>query len=219
MARNTGSVCKICKSQGEKLFLKGERCYTPKCAVDRSRDRTSGRRGAFGPPGGQRRRRRISDHGMQLMQKQKARHIYGIFERQFRGTFDEAARMPGVTGFNLLSLLERRLDNVVYRAGFTTSRPHARQIVNHGHIQVNGRRVDIPSFLVDEGDVVSWREQSMKSDLHKQATENIGRRRQSTSWISVDTENVTAKIESMPGEDDVDSSIDTRQIVEYYSRR
>ena len=121
MARNTGPVCKICKSQGEKLFLKGERCYTPKCAVDKSRDRSS--RGIGFGGANTRRRSRISDHGLQLQQKQKGRHIYGLFERQFRKTFDRAAREPGVTGLNLMKLLERRLDNVVYRAGFATSRP------------------------------------------------------------------------------------------------
>lgn len=216
MARNTGPVCKICKSQGEKLFLKGERCYTPKCAVDRSRDR-SGRRGAAA--GGQRRRRRVSDHGLQLMQKQKARNIYGIMERQFRRTFDKAARTPGVTGVNLILLLERRLDNVVYRAGFATSRPQARQAINHAHIRVNDRRVDIPSYIVKEGDVISWRKQSTETVLYNMAVENITRRRNPAKWIAVDTENLTATIQSLPTEEDIDTSIDTRQIVEYYSRR
>ncbi len=218
MARNTSPVCKICKSQGEKLFLKGERCYTPKCAVDRSRD-SSARRSAARPAGAQRRRRRLSDHGIQLQQKQKARHIYGIYERQFRGVFDEAVRQSGVTGSNLLKLLERRLDNVVYRAGFATSRPQARQTVNHGHIQVNGRKVDVPSFIVKPGDVVAWREKSKKSGLYEAANENVGRRRQATNWITVDTENLTAAIDAVPAEDDIDTTIDTRMIVEYYSRR
>lgn len=218
MARNTNPVCKICKSQGEKLFLKGERCYTPKCAVDRSRD-SSGRRAPGGPAGAQRRRRRLSDHGIQLQQKQKARHIYGIYERQFRGVFDEAARQTGVTGSNLLKLLERRLDNVVYRAGFATSRPQARQTVNHGHIVVNGKRVDIPSFIVKPGDVVGWREKSKSSGLFKAASDNVGRRRQATNWITVDSDNLTAAIDTVPAEDDIDTTIDTRMIVEYYSRR
>ncbi len=218
MARNTNPVCKICKSQGEKLFLKGERCYTPKCAVDRSRD-SSGRRAPGGPVGVQRRRRRLSDHGIQLQQKQKARHIYGIYERQFRGVFDEAARQTGVTGSNLLKLLERRLDNVVYRAGFATSRPQARQTVNHGHIVVNGKKVDIPSFIVKPGDVVGWREKSKSSGLFKAASDNVGRRRQATNWITVDSDNLTAAIDAVPAEDDIDTTIDTRMIVEYYSRR
>lgn len=218
MARNTNPVCKICKSQGEKLFLKGERCYTPKCAVDRSRD-SSGRRASGGPVSAQRRRRRLSDHGIQLQQKQKARHIYGIYERQFRGVFDEAARQAGVTGSNLLKLLERRLDNVVYRAGFATSRPQARQTVNHGHIVVNGKKVDIPSFIVSPGDVVGWREKSKSSGLFKTASDNVGRRRQATNWITVDSENLTAAIDAVPTEDDIDTTIDTRMIVEYYSRR
>ncbi len=218
MARNTGPVCKICKSHGEKLFLKGERCYTPKCAVDRARD-SSGRRSPAGTFGGQRRRRRLSDHGIQLQQKQRARHIYGIYERQFRSTFDEAARQTGITGSNLLKLLERRLDNVVFRAGFATSRAQARQTVNHGHIQVNGRKVDIPSFVVKVGDVVSWREKSKRSELYKVASDNVGRRRQTTNWITVDTDNLTAAVDAIPSDDDIDSSIDTRQIVEFYSRR
>ncbi len=218
MARNTNPVCKICKSQGEKLFLKGERCYTPKCAVDRSRD-TSARRSAAGPAGAQRRRRRMSEHGIQLQQKQKARHIYGIYERQFRGMFDEAVRQPGVTGLNLLKLLERRLDNVVYRSGFATSRPQARQTVNHGHIEVNGRKVDIPSFIVKPGDVVSWRDKSKGTVLYKVASDNMSRRRQATNWITVDSDNLTAAIDGVPAEDDIDTTIDTRMIVEYYSRR
>ncbi len=218
MARNTDPVCKICKSHGEKLFLKGERCYTPKCAVDRARD-SSGRRAPSGPAGGQRRRRRLSDHGLQLQQKQKARHIYGMYERQFRGAFDEAARQSGVTGSNLLKLLERRLDNVVFRAGFATSRPQARQTVNHGHIQVNGRKVDIPSFIVKPGDVVAWREKSKNSGLFQAANENVGRRRQATNWITVDSDKLTAAIDAIPAEDDIDTTIDTRMIVEYYSRR
>ena len=218
MARNTSPVCKICKSQGEKLFLKGERCYTPKCAVDRSRD-SSGRRSSAGPPSGQRRRRRLSDHGIQLQQKQKARHIYGIYERQFRGVFDEASRQAGVTGANLLKLLERRLDNVVFRAGFATSRPQARQTVNHGHIEVNGKKVDIPSFIVKPGDVVAWREKSKGSGLYETANGNVGRRRQTTNWITVDSDNLTAAIDATPADDDIDTSIDTRLIVEYYSRR
>ena len=217
MARNTGPVCKICKSQGEKLFLKGERCYTPKCAVDKSRDRSGRGLGMGGA--GSRRRRRISDHGLQLQQKQKARHIYGLYERQFRKTFNEAARVPGVTGDNLMKFLERRLDNVVYRCGFATSRPQARQAVNHGHIEVNGRKVDIPSFIVKTGDVIAWRENSKSNGLYELATEGVTRRRRQASWITVDTAEVTATITSLPTDEDVDSSVDTRQIVEYYSRR
>lgn len=217
MARNTGPVCKICKSQGEKLFLKGERCFTPKCAVDKTRDRSNRGVGAGG--GNTRRRTRVSEHGLQLQQKQKGRHIYGLFERQFRKTFDRAAREPGVTGQNLMKLLERRLDNVVYRSGFTTSRPQARQTVNHGHIEVNGRKVDIPSFIVKVGDVVSWRENSKSKFVFERATQGVTRRRRQATWITVDPSEVTATITSMPSDEDVDSSVDTRQIVEYYSRR
>jgi len=169
--------------------------------------------------GGQRRRRRLSDHGIQLQQKQRARHIYGIYERQFRSTFDEASRQAGITGSNLLKLLERRLDNVVFRAGFATSRPQARQTVNHGHIEVNGQKVDIPSFIVKVGDVVAWREKSKSSVLFKAASDNVGRRRQATNWITVDSDNLTAAIDAIPSDDDIESRIDTRQIVEFYSRR
>ena len=218
MGRYTGPVCKICRSFGEELFLKGERCYKNKCNIDRSRD-GSGRRGAAGPAGAQRRRRRMSDHAIQLQQKQKARIIYGNYEKQFRRTFDEAERQAGVTGTNFLKLLERRLDNVVFRAGFATSRRQSRQIVNHGHIQVNGRKVDIASFIVKPGDVVSWREKSKKTGLFETANENVGRRRQATNWITVDSENLTATIDNTPAEDDIGSTIDTRLVVEYYSRR
>lgn len=217
MARNTGPVCKICKSQGEKLFLKGERCYTPKCAVDKSRDRSN--RGVGIGGANTRRRNRVTDHGLRLQQKQKGRHIFGLMEGQFRKTFDRAAREPGVTGQNLMKLLERRLDNVVYRSGFSTSRPQGRQAVNHGHIQVNGKKVDVPSFLVKTGDVISWRENSKSTKLYELASSGVTRRRRQVDWISVDPSEVSATITSMPSDDDVDNSVDTRLIVEYYSRR
>jgi small subunit ribosomal protein S4 len=133
--------------------------------------------------------------------------------------FDEASRQAGVTGSNLLKLLERRLDNVVFRAGFATSRPQARQTVNHGHIQVNGKKVDIPSFIVKPGDVVAWREKSKGSGLYQTANDNVGRRRQATNWITVDSDNLTAAIDATPADNDIDTTIDTRLIVEYYSRR
>ncbi len=218
MGRYTGPVCKLCRRYGEKLFLKGERCYTSKCAIDRSRE-GAGRRGSFGGPMGARRRSRQSEHGLQLRQKQKARLVYGVFERQFRNAFDDAERQAGVTGTNLLKLLERRLDNVIFRSGIAISRPQARQIVNHGHIEVNGRKVNVPSFIVKVGDVIGWREKSRGGSLFETANANVGRRRAPTNWLTVDSENLTVAVDAIPSDDDVDSTIDTRQIVEYYSRR
>jgi small subunit ribosomal protein S4 len=152
MARYTGAVCRLCRRSGEKLFLKGSRCYTPKCEIDK-RNKPPGQ-------GAGRRRRRISDRGLQLREKQKARYSYGTLERQFRKTFAMAEKQAGITGENLLVLLERRLDNVIYRLGFADSRQQARQLVRHGHITVNGRKTNVPSYLVKEGDTISWREGS-----------------------------------------------------------
>ena len=160
MARYIGSVCHLCRRVGDKLMLKGDRCSTPKCAVER-RDAVPGQRSVS------KRRSKMSDRGLQLREKQKARHIYGMMERQFRKTFGEAERLPGVTGDNLVTLLERRLDNIVYRLGFANSRAQSRQIVRHGHILVNGHKTDIPSYLVKSGDVISWREASAKTEYYK----------------------------------------------------
>jgi small subunit ribosomal protein S4 len=207
MGRYTGAVCRLCRRSGEKLFLKGGKCFT-KCTLEKRST----------PPGRQMiRRRRVSDRGVQLREKQKARYTYGILERQFRQLFDKAERMSGITGENLLVLLERRLDNVVYRSGFADSRSQARQLVQHGHIVINGRKTDIPSFLVKEGDAISWREGSTKTEYYKLLTETI-ESKSVPSWLTLDTHNLVAKVASLPTADDVEAKLDGKAIVEYYSR-
>jgi small subunit ribosomal protein S4 len=208
MARYTGAVCRLCRRSGEKLFIKGSRCFTPKCAVDKRPK----------PPGQQTgRRRRISDRGLQLREKQKARYTYEILERQFRRTFAQAERQAGITGENLLVLLERRLDNVVYRLGFADSRAQARQLVRHGHIMLNGRRTDIPSCLVKEGDTISWREESNKTEYYKQLTQTI-EAKTVLSWLALDRQNLVGQVLSLPTPEEIDARFDGKAIVEYYSR-
>ena len=208
MARYTGAVCRLCRRSGEKLFIKGSRCFTPKCAVDKRPK----------PPGQQTgRRRRFSDRGVQLREKQKARYTYGTLERQFRRIFTQAERQAGITGENLLVLLERRLDNVVYRLGFADSRPQARQLVQHGHIMLNGRKTDIPSCLVKEGDTIGWREGSSKTEYYKQLAESI-EAKTVLSWLSLDRQNLLGQILSLPTPDEIDVRFNGKAIVEYYSR-
>ncbi len=207
MARYTAAVCRLCRRCGEKLMLKGNRCFTPKCAMDRQ-VKPSGRLG---------RRRRVSDRGLQLREKQKARYTYGILERQFRGLFRQAERWPGITGENLLVLLEKRLDNVVYRLGFADSRSQARQLVQHGHIMLNGRKTDIPSCLIKEGDTISWREKSSKTEYYKQLVQNI-EAKSILNWLNLDKENLVGRVLSLPTPDDIDAKFDQKSIVEYYSR-
>ncbi len=208
MARYTGAVCRLCRRSGEKLMLKGDRCLTPRCAMDR--------RGK--PPGQQyARRRKISDRGLQLKEKQKARHTYGILERQFRRLFEAAERQSGITGENLLVLLERRLDNVVYRLGFADSRAQARQLVQHGHIMLNGRKTDIPSCLVKEGDTISWKEASTKTEYYKQLLQSI-KGKSALNWLSLNKEDLVGQLLSLPTPDDIDAKFDGKTIVEYYSR-
>ncbi|MCX7911429.1 MAG: 30S ribosomal protein S4 [Dehalococcoidales bacterium] len=209
MARYTGPDCRVCRRIGEKLMLKGARCYSPKCALER-RPKAPGQAGS-------QRRRRLSDRGTQLREKQKARYIYGILERQFKKTFREAERMTGVTGENLVVLLERRLDNVVYRLGFADSRSQARELVRHGHIMVNGRRTNIPSALVNEGDTITWREGSRRTKYYAQLAQSI-EARQIPNWLSLDRQTLTGKVVSLPTPDQVDVSFDTKLITEYYSR-
>jgi len=172
-----------------------------------------------GKPLGQqlRRRRRVSDRGLQLREKQKARNTYGIMERQFRQLFAQAERLSGITGENLLVLLERRLDNVVYRLGFADSRSQARQLVQHGHIMLNGRKTDIPSCLVKEGDIISWREGSTKTEYYKQLLQSI-ESKSVLSWLSLDRQNLVGQVLSLPTPDDTDAKFDGKTIVEYYSR-
>ena len=204
MARYTGSVCKLCRRCSEKLMLKGSRCFTPKCAIDRHR-RALGRR------------RRVSDRGLQLIEKQKVRYTYGVLEKQFRLTFARAERQMGITGDNLQVLLERRLDNVVYRLGFAESRAQARQLVQHGHIMLNGHKTDIPSCLVKEGDIISWKERSVSTEYYKQLVESI-KARSVPNWLSLDRQKLSGQAISLPTPDEVDAKFDGQAIVEYYSR-
>lgn len=209
MARYIDPVCRICRRAGEKLFLKGEKCYTPKCPEEKRHV----------PPGMhmERRRRRLSDRGLQLREKQKARYIYGVLERQFRRYFDEAARRPGVTGQYLLQLLERRLDNVVFRLGFATSRPQARQLVNHGHITVNGRKASIASHQVKVSDTIAWRPGSTQTASYKKLAE-VGPGEMPPAWLSLDREKLEAKVVSLPSREDVQVPFNESSIVEFYSR-
>ena len=208
MARYTDAVCRLCRRAGVKLFLKGERCYTPRCAVERRRK----------PPGSQPiRRRRTSDWGTQLREKQKARQIYGVLEKQFRKYFSEAQRRPGMTGQYLMQILEERLDNVTYRLNFADSRSQARQLVRHGHITVNGRKVDIPSYRVKVDDVVGWKETSKSTGIFAIMTGDIPRRPLPT-WLGLDVENMAGRVISLPEPSDIDTGIDVRLVVEHYSR-
>jgi small subunit ribosomal protein S4 len=208
MARYTGAVCRLCRRSGGKLFLKGDRCFTPKCSVDKRPK----------PPGQQsRRRQKLSDRGLQLREKQKARYSYGILERQFRRLFSEAERQAGITGENLLVLLERRLDNVVYRLGFADSRSQARQLVRHGHISLNGHKTNIPSCLVKEGDTIRWREESTKTEYYKQLAQTI-EAKTVLGWLSLDKKTLVGQILSLPTPDDIEATFNGKTIVEYYSR-
>ena len=208
MARYTGSVCRLCRREGTKLFLKGDRCYSEKCAVGKRHT----------PPGmhGQGRRKQ-SEYGIQLREKQKVRRAYGILESQFRKYYETAANMRGVTGENMLSLLERRLDNVAYRLGFGDSRAMARQMVTHGHVRVNGKKVDIASFQVKAGDVVTLREKSADSEFFKELKEQ-GSKRTAPEWLEFNAEKLTGKVVRLPERKDIDLTIEEHLIVEYYSR-
>ncbi len=209
MARYTGPVCRLCRRSGEKLFLKGSRCFTPKCTVDKRPK----------PPGqlAGRRRQKLSDRGLQLREKQKARYTYGTLERQFKKTFIQAERQPGITGDNLLVILERRLDNVLYRLGFADSRPQARQLVLHGHIMLKGHKTNIPSCLVQEGDTISWREGSTKTEYYKQLSQSI-EAKTVLGWLSLDKQTLSGQILSLPTPGDLETNLDGKAIVEYYSR-
>ena len=208
MARYTDSVCRLCRREGTKLFLKGEKCFSAKCAVSKRPT----------PPGqhGQARQRKPSEYGLQLREKQKARRAYGLLEGQFFLTYQRAANMKGVTGENLLSLLERRLDNVIYRAGFAASRPQARQLVLHGHFMVNGQKVDIPSYELDLNDVVAVRNGSKEMELFKTAHE--GSNRVIPKWLTVNADGLTATVSALPAREDIDFALQENMIVEFYSR-
>ena len=209
MARYRGPVCRLCRREGEKLFLKGERCNTEKCAFERR---------AYAPgEHGRDRRIRVTAYGLQLREKQKARRIYGILEKQFRNYFKEAARMPGVTGENLLQILETRLDNLVYRLGFAPSRPSARQLVLHGHVSVNGRKAGIPSFRVRAGDVIAVRDTSRNMPLIQSAIENRGGRTV-PDWLEANTKTIKGRLVRVPGREAIPTTIQENMIVELYSK-
>ena len=210
MADSEGPVCKLCRREGTKLFLKGDRCYTPKCAVDPNRR-------PYPPGPHQQRRRKASEYGVQLREKQKARHFYGVRERQFRRFFAEAERLAGSTGENLLRMLELRFDNLVYRAGLADSRSQARQLVNHGHFAVNGRNSNIPSMVLKTGDIVSVRTSSRTHEYFKILAPELGRKNVPT-WLSLDTAVMTARVLREPGRLDIDTPVQEQLIVEFYSR-
>lgn len=213
MARYSGPVCKLCRREGEKLFLKGSRCLTPKCSFER-RSYPPGEHGRDN----QFRRGRASDYLLQLREKQKARRIYGVLERQFNRYFRRATQRVGLTGTNLLVILETRLDNVVYRLGWADSRAQARQLVQHGHVTINGRKTGVPSALVSAGDVVAIRPESMRKSYFKVLRENLDDR-QVPRWLNLDVRNISAKVVNLPARDDIDVSINEQLVVEYYSRR
>ncbi len=207
MARYIGPNCRLCRRAGQKLLLKGVRCSTPKCAVEKRAT----------VPGGYRSRRRLSERGIQLREKQKARHTYGIFERQFRRLFAEAERQEGISADNFVRLLEYRLDNIVYRLGFAVSSDQARQIVRHGHITVNKGRADIPSQELKPGDVVGWSNSGVKMPAHKNLVEN-GVEVVIPTWLSLDKVNLTGTVLSIPSTGETNVEFDANAIVEYYSR-
>ncbi len=206
MARYTDANCRLCRREGQKLFLKGDRCYSSKCAIDR-RGYAPGQHGQG--------RSKISDYGLQLREKQKAKRFYGLQETQFRNLFDKAARKQGITGENLLILLETRLDNVVFRLGFASSRKEARQLVNHGHFQVNGKKVNIPSYTVKPGDVIKVKEKSTNSPKFKEVKEMSIT---VPSWVAVDVEKLEGKILSVPTRAEIDTPVAEHLIVELYSK-
>lgn len=209
MARYTGPVCRLCRREGMKLFLKGDRCFKEKCAIER--------RGY--PPGqhGQRRGRRMQGYGIQLREKQKVKRIYGVLESQFRTYFKEADRRKGITGENLLVMLERRLDNVVFSLGFASSRAQARQLVRHGHIQVEGRKTTIPSYQVRQDQTVSVKEKSRKNDFIRQSLETV-RGRGVPAWLELDADNYTGRVVALPTREDIKLPIEEQLIVELYSK-
>lgn len=208
MARYTGSVCRLCRREGTKLFLKGDRCLSGKCALEK-RPNVPGQHGAG--------RKNVKEYGLQLREKQKAKRYYGVLESQFKGYFEKADKTEGVTGENLLSLLERRLDNVVYRIGLANSRKEARQLVTHGHFRLNGKKVTIPSLIVRAGDVITLREESRSSEKFKNLIEALDTRI-TPKWIELDKAQVVAKVAALPARDDVDFPFEEHLIVELYSK-
>ncbi len=212
MAKYLGPVCKLCRREGEKLFLKGERCFTAKCSFDR-RSFAPGQHGRTGSRGGD----RASDYSRQLRAKQKARRIYGMFEKQFRRYFAVALKRRGLTGFNMLQTLESRLDNVVFRMGYAVNRAQARELVTHGHFMVNDRRTDIPSMLMQPGDVVMVREGSRTTTFFKEL-KDIAEARTVPTWVERDLKNLSGRVLRLPDRAEIDGNLTEQLIVEYYSR-
>lgn len=209
MSRHTGPVCKLCRREQMKLFLKGERCLTPRCAVER-RNYPPGQHG----PG---RQRKMTQYGLQLREKQKLRRIYGITERVFRNYFSKAARQQGIAGENFLRILERRLDNVVHRLGFAASRAAARQLVAHGNILVNGKKVDIPSFLVKPGMTVEVTQKHVDNPMVQESLQNA-RVRHVPTWLELDASFPKGRVAALPSRGEIDTQVDEKVIVEFYSR-
>ena len=210
MARYTGPVCRLCRRDGTKLFLKGPKCFSDKCPVEK-------RNFPPGQHGQSKKQKKVVGYGLQLREKQKIKRTYGLLEKQFRALFEEAERMKGVTGTNLLSMLERRLDNVTYRSGFANSRAEARQLVLHGHFNVNGRSVNIPSFKVKKGDVVEVGEKSRPVTRIGGALEAV-KRREIPQWLELDSTAMVTKIRDLPSRDDVTAPMEERLVVELYSK-
>jgi len=210
MARYRDAVCRLCRREGGKLFLKGDRCFKPSCAIEKRGTNPPGQHGAA-------RRKMVQGYGEQLREKQKVKRIYFILEKQFRNYFEKARRQKGVTGENLLFMLERRLDNVVYRSGFSTSRRQARQLVNHGHIFVNDRKVNIPSFQVKSGDVVTVKPKTT-ANPHVEGAWSTAVGRGRPSWISAGGKELSVTVSAMPRREDIDANINEQLIVELYSK-
>ncbi|RBP67428.1 SSU ribosomal protein S4P [Alkalibaculum bacchi] len=208
MARYTEAVCRLCRREDMKLYLKGDRCYTNKCAIDRR---------GYAPGQHGQRKHKQTEYGMQLREKQKAKRIYGVLESQFRKYYDMAVKKKGVTGNNLLQILETRLDNVVYRLGFAASRKEARQLVLHEHFTVNGKKVNIPSYLIEVGDVIQLKDKSKKSDKFKAVVESTSSKIV-PKWLEVDVDKFEGKVIALPEREDIDLEIEDHLIVELYSR-
>lgn len=216
MSKTLSPVCKLCRREGEKLYLKGERCYTPKCAIER-RNFAPGQHGRTGSRSGGNRSGRESDYLRQLRAKQRARRVYGVLERQFRRYYEVASQRRGITGLNLLQILESRLDNIVYRLGFASSRPQARLLVTHGHFTVNGRRTDVPSMLLREGDVIAVRDGSRSLEYFK-VLGDLAEARSTPSWLNRDARQLSGAVHRLPERAEIDGILNEQLIVEYYSR-
>jgi small subunit ribosomal protein S4 len=217
MSKSLGPVCKLCRREGEKLFLKGDRCFTPKCSFEK-RDFAPGQHGRMASRGGGRNRGRESDFARQLRAKQRARRVYGVLERQFRRYYEVSLKRRGLTGLNLLQILESRLDNVIYRLGFASSRAQARLLVTHGHFLVNGRRTDVPSMLLKDGDEIAIRDGSQSLTYFKDLNA-FAETRTPPEWLNRDIKRLTGVVQRLPERAEIDSNLNEQLIVEYYSRR